>query len=61
VLEGLQVVVLSLQVTIRESCARLNDSGFWRSAIDGNEEPDKEDKRDGGGEGFAPLFVCEFR
>jgi hypothetical protein len=45
-------------MTIRESCARLNNSGFWRSAIDGNEEPDKEDKRDDGGDGFAPLFVA---
>ena len=39
-------------------CARLNNSVFWRSAMDGNEEPDKEDKRDDGGECFAPLFVA---
>jgi len=57
-LEGLQVLVLTLHVTIRESFARLNNSGCWRSAIDGNEEPDKEDKRDDGGEGFSPLFVA---
>jgi hypothetical protein len=57
-LEGLQVLLLTLHVTIRESCAPLNNSGCWRSAIDGNEEPDKEDKRDEGGEGFSPLFVA---
>jgi hypothetical protein len=58
-LEGLQVLVPTLHVTIRESCARLNNSGCWRSAIDGNEEPAKEDKRDDGGEVFSPLFVAE--
>ena len=46
-------------VTIRERRAWLKISGFCRSAKDGNEKPDKEDKRDDDGEGFAPLFVAE--
>jgi len=45
-LESLQTVALMLYVTIRESWAWLNNSGFWRIAKDCNEEPYKEDKRD---------------
>ena len=56
---SLQVVALTLYGTIRERRAWLNNSGFCRSAIDGNEKPDKEDKRDDDCEGFAPLFVAE--
>jgi hypothetical protein len=56
---SLQTVALTLYVTIRESWAWLNNSGFWRSAKDCNEKPDKEDKRDDDCEGFAPLFVAE--
>jgi hypothetical protein len=52
-------VALTLCVTIRERRAWLNNSGFCRSAKDGNEKPDKEDKRDDDCEGFAPLFVAE--
>jgi hypothetical protein len=48
-----------LYVTIRESWAWLNYSGFWRSAKDCNEKPDKEDKRDDDCDVFAPLFVSE--
>jgi hypothetical protein len=53
------VVELTLCVAIRERRAWLNNSGFCRSAIDGNEKPDKDGNRDEGGEGFAPLFVAE--
>jgi len=57
--ESLQTVAPPLYVTIRESWAWLNNSGFCRSAKDGNDKPDKEDKRDDDCEGFAPLFVAE--
>jgi hypothetical protein len=56
---SLQVVAPTLCVTIRERQSWLNHSGFCRSAKDGNEKPDKEDKRDDDCEGFAPLFFAE--
>jgi hypothetical protein len=57
--ERWQVVALTLCVPIRERRAWFNNSGFCRSAKDGNEKPDKEDKRDNDCKGFAPLFVAE--
>jgi hypothetical protein len=57
--ESLQTVALPINVTIREIWAWLNNSGTWRSAKDGNDKPDKKDKRDDDCEGFAPLFVAE--
>jgi hypothetical protein len=54
-----RLVALTLYVTIREIWAWLNNSGFWRSAKDGNKKPDKKDKRDDDSEIFATLFVAE--
>jgi hypothetical protein len=56
---SLQVVALTICVTIRERQAWLNNSGYCRSAKDSNDKPDKEDKRDDDCEGFAPLLVAE--
>ena len=53
------VVALTLYGTARESRAWLSNSVFWRNAKDGDEKPDKKDKRDDDGEVFAPLFVAE--
>jgi hypothetical protein len=58
-LERLQVVALTPYVTFHESWDWLNDSGFWKSAKDCNEKPDKEDKREDDCEIFASLFLAE--